>query len=118
MADEPASASYLVYVDGGGTRQVYPLEESARRITIGRGSATDLWIAWDDEVSRVHAELEQIGDDWCVVDDGLSANGTFLNGERVERRRRLRDGDVLRLGATELTYRAELEGGAGETRVT
>ena len=40
---------------------------------------------WDSEISRVHAALERIGDDWTVVDDGLSHNGTYLNGERVTR---------------------------------
>ena len=117
MSELHPGAAFLVYRDGGGMQQLFPLEESAVRLTIGRGSATDLWLAWDEEVSRVHAELERVGDDWCVVDDGLSANGTFCNGERVERRRRLRDGDVLRLGSTELTYRAAPEGDAQATRV-
>jgi pSer/pThr/pTyr-binding forkhead associated (FHA) protein len=117
MSEQYPGAAFLAYRDGGGTPQLFPLEESAARITLGRGSATDLWLAWDDEVSRVHAELQRVGDDWCVVDDGLSANGTFCNGERVERRRRLRDGDVLRLGSTELTYRAPLEGDVQATRV-
>ena len=31
----------------------------------------------------MHAELTRIGDDWVVCDEGLSHNGTFVNGERV-----------------------------------
>ena len=41
---------------------------------------------WDSEISRVHAALERIGDDWTVVDDGLSHNGTYLNGNAGDRR--------------------------------
>jgi len=113
-----AGAAFLVYEDGSGQQQVYALEESARRIRIGRGSATDLWLAWDDEVSRLHAELERSGDDWVLADDGLSANGTFCNGERLGSRRRLRDGDRLRIGHTELVFRAPLSGGEEATVVT
>ena len=46
-----------------------------------------------------------MGSQWLIVDDGLSSNGTFVAGERVVGRRRLRDGDVLRLGMTSLLFR-------------
>jgi hypothetical protein len=41
-----------------------------------------------------------------LVDDGLSRNGSFVNGERILGRRRLDDGDVLRIGRTNLVFRA------------
>ena len=41
-----------------------------------------------------------------LVDDGLSRNGSFVNGERVSGRRRLRDGDMMRFGRTVMLYRA------------
>ena len=50
------------------------------------------------DLDRVHAALERIGEDWTVVDDGLSHNGTYLNGSRVTSRQRLKDGDVLTVG--------------------
>jgi len=62
---------------------------------------------WDSEISRVHAALERIGDDWTVVDDGLSHNGTYLNGSRVTSRQRLHDGDVLNVGGVAIAYRAQ-----------
>jgi hypothetical protein len=74
--------------------------------TIGRGPSCDLCLAWDAKVSRVHAQLERLGDDWTLEDDGLSRNGTFVNGERLAGRHRLRDGDVLRFGRTEVAFRA------------
>ena len=47
-----------------------------------------------------------MGRDWIVVDDGLSSNGTYVNGERVNGRRRLRDGDRLVFGETPVQFRA------------
>ncbi len=55
------------------------------------------------EVSRVHAELECIGDEWTVLDDG-SRNGSYLNEECVPGRRRPADGDVIRVGRTRPSY--------------
>jgi pSer/pThr/pTyr-binding forkhead associated (FHA) protein len=60
---------------------------------------------WDDEVSRLHAELVLSGEDWTLSDHGLSLNGTFVNGEPVGGRRRLKDGDALRVGTTVLVFR-------------
>ena len=57
-----------------------------QKVTVGRGPAADLRLAWDREVSRAHAELEQVGGAWTVSDDGLSTNGTFRNDERVRGR--------------------------------
>jgi hypothetical protein len=54
----------------------------------------------------VHAQLERVGDDWILVDDGLSRNGTWLNGARLTGRHRLQHGDVLRVGSTEIAFRA------------
>jgi hypothetical protein len=84
------------------------------RVVIGRDSGNDLVLPWDVEVSRVHAMLEPLAGAWTVVDDDLSRNGTFVNGQRVRGRRRLNDRDVLRVGATELIYRNPLAD-AGET---
>ena len=65
-------------------------------MSIGRAPETALTLAWDPDVSRLHAELEISGGQWMLIDDGLSRNGSFVNGERLTGRRRLRDGDALR----------------------
>lgn len=96
---------YLVYRDGEGGQVLAPLRES-ERLSVGRRGNVDLLLDFDPEVSSLHAELERLGDEWVVVDDGLSRNGTFVNGERVVGRRRLRDGDAIRFGATVVVYRA------------
>ncbi len=102
---ERAGVAFLIYRDGSDQQQLVPLTEERDRLTIGRASASDVWLAWDSEVSRVHAELERVGDDWTLVDDGLSANGTYVNGERLRGRRRLSDGDELRIGKTLIVFR-------------
>src|SRR3954469_6956763 len=100
------ASPFLVYRDGGGREHVVPLEADHPRLTIGRGATTDVWLDWDGEAWRLHAALERFGADWTVIDDGLSRNGTYVNGERVSGRRRLDDGDVVRCGRTELLFQS------------
>ena len=80
---------FLLYHDRDGGRHLLELTPELARVTIGRRASCDVALPWDDEVSRVHAELVRMGADWVVCDDGLSHNGTFVNGERVRGRRRL-----------------------------
>lgn len=103
---ERRGTPFLFYRDGDGAQRILRLDEQATPVTLGRGEGNDVCLDWDDNVSRLHAELVRIGGEWALVDDGLSRNGSYLNGERVATRRRLNDGDVLRLGLTAITYRA------------
>lgn len=59
------------------------LELEKPTVLIGRNTSCDLVIP-AQEVSRVHCAIERESDVWYVVDKG-SRNGTFLNGEPVER---------------------------------
>jgi pSer/pThr/pTyr-binding forkhead associated (FHA) protein len=90
---------------------------SGDRLTIGRDADMDVVITWDQDVSRIHAELQRAGSMWLLVDDGLSRKGTWVGDARVESRRPLHDGDRIRLGSTTITYRAPSEARASETRV-
>jgi pSer/pThr/pTyr-binding forkhead associated (FHA) protein len=108
---------FLVYRDGTERQQILPLGTDLDRVTVGRAGSTDLSVDWDTEVSRLHAEFERIGADWTVSDDGLSRNGTHVNGERVVGKRRLHDRDVIRFGRTLATYRQPLQGNLAETSV-
>jgi len=91
---------FLIYRAGDGGQLLLELSGALNRIAIGRRPSCELALTWDDEVSRVHAELVRMGSEWVVHDDGLSHNGTFVNGERVHGRRRLRAGDVIQAGRT------------------
>jgi hypothetical protein len=109
---ERRGGPFLVYRDGGQAQMIVALEGP---VTVGRRPERDVALPWDTEVSRLHAQLEPVGSDWVVVDDGLSRNGTFVNGERVNGRRRLRDGDRLVFGETPVTFRAPADAEAEST---
>ena len=94
---------FLLFKDGEGAQVLVTLTGP---LTVGRRPERDVALTWDSEVSRLHAELQPAGPDWTVVDDGLSRNGTYVNGERVNGRRRLRDGDRIVFGETPVTFRA------------
>jgi hypothetical protein len=102
---ERVGLPFLLYRGADGGELLFTPDPEAATVTIGRGEACDVPLARDPEVSRLHAQLERLGDTWVVVDDGLSRNGTFLNGERVAGRERLANGDVLRCGESLVTFR-------------
>lgn len=98
---------YLLFRDAAGGQQILALGEQPSQLTIGRAPGCDVCLDWDEGISRAHVRLERLGkDDWMLVDDGLSRNGSIVNGERLRQRRRLADRDVLRLGDTCIIYRA------------
>jgi FHA domain-containing protein len=100
---ERRGTPFLLYRDEDN-RQVIVDLAARDRVTIGRRDSSDVPLAWDAAVSRLHAQLERAGREWVVSDDGLSHNGTYVNGARVESRRRLDDGDVVGVGATLIAY--------------
>jgi hypothetical protein len=110
LALERAGGAFLAFRNEQGTLRLYAVDGAQRpreaTSTIGRRTEADLSLAWDGEVSGLHAELHHIGGEWTVVDDGLSTNGTYVNGQRINGRQRLRDGDRIRVGRTVLAYRA------------
>jgi hypothetical protein len=114
IAAERTGYPFLVWRTDEGEQQLLMLSAGRWRVTIGRDPAADIPLAWDAEVSRTHALLEQVGRGWMLVDDGLSRNGSFVNGARVTGRPRLRDKDRLVCGNTPLTYR-ETSGGITQT---
>jgi pSer/pThr/pTyr-binding forkhead associated (FHA) protein len=106
IAAERRGTPFLVYRDVDDQQVIVDLVPVGERITIGRRPGNDVVLDWDSEISRTHAALERLGDDWTVVDDGLSRNGTHLNGNRVTSRQRLRDGDVLAVGGVAIAFRS------------
>ena len=100
---ERRGTPFLLYRDGEDRQVIVDLEDRAR-VTIGRRESNDVPLTWDAAVSRLHAQLERAGTEWVVADDGLSHNGTYVNGARVESRRRLDDGDVVGVGGTLIAF--------------
>jgi pSer/pThr/pTyr-binding forkhead associated (FHA) protein len=112
---EREGQTFFVLRDGDERQLLAVLEPDDERLTIGRVEGCDLVLDWDEKVSRLHAELERVAGGWVVADDGLSSNGTFLDGERVEGRRRLNDRAALRCGATSLLFRTSIGGSIAVT---
>jgi pSer/pThr/pTyr-binding forkhead associated (FHA) protein len=72
-------------------------------LTIGRAEDNTLALPGDDFASGHHARIESQRDGVWIVDLG-STNGTFINGSRLDGRRKLREGDVVQIGDTELRF--------------
>jgi pSer/pThr/pTyr-binding forkhead associated (FHA) protein len=86
---------------------------SSERTVIGRDPEADVCID-DEAVSWNHLEIESRGG-VLMATDLDSSNGTALNGEPLDRPRRLRDGDVLTIGSHRLEVSDKLPGRGGET---
>lgn len=101
------SEPYLSRWDANAEQRCWPLQAAV--MTVGRAVFADVVIEGDLLVSRLHAKLERVGGVWTMVDDGLSRNGTFVNGQRMTGRVRLHDRDQIRVGASVLAYCAPAE---------
>lgn len=93
-------------------RQLLLSLKGRQHVTIGRRRECDLAVPWDARASRLHAELVRIGGDWVITDDGLSSNGTWIDGHRLSGRQRLNDGSLVRVGGTLIAFCAPAESSA------
>ncbi len=91
-----------------GHLELFVLEATDNRLTVGRANYNDVVLDDDPSVSRTHLELVRLGDGWIAEDRGLSRNGTLADGERLQGRHRLHDACRLTLGASVLEYRAPI----------
>jgi pSer/pThr/pTyr-binding forkhead associated (FHA) protein len=72
-------------------------------LTVGRGAQNDVSIEGDEFASARHVRVEPRRDGVWVSDVG-STNGTYVNGVRIDRPRKLVQGDLVRVGETELRF--------------
>ncbi|HET8863467.1 MAG TPA: FHA domain-containing protein [Solirubrobacterales bacterium] len=114
---ERGGRPFLVFRDGDGAQRIVVVEEGATALWVGRGESADLRLDWDGEVSALHAQIEVVRDECTLLDDGLSRNGSFVGEQRVDGRRRLRDGDTLRFGRTAVLFRRPGDEAAPEATV-
>jgi FHA domain-containing protein len=80
---------------------IYPIDSTA--LSVGRGGTNDMQIESDEYASTRHARFEPRRDG-VYVDDVGSTNGTYVNGIRLTRERRLAPGDLIRIGETDLRF--------------
>jgi pSer/pThr/pTyr-binding forkhead associated (FHA) protein len=89
----------LVVAQMGSPLQEYALNKAS--ISLGRAMTNDIPLL-DARVSRSHARLE-CGISGCMIVDLGTANGTRLNGNRIEKAE-LSPGDIISIGNTTLHY--------------
>jgi pSer/pThr/pTyr-binding forkhead associated (FHA) protein len=78
-------------------------ELNSAPITVGRGGQNDVALENDEFASARHVRIEPRRDGVWVHDLG-STNGTYVNGIRIDRPRKLVQGDLIRVGETELRF--------------
>ena len=87
----------------------YRLKIGARTLklpegTLDVGRMADCWLTLDDDlISRYHARFH-VGVDKVEIEDLGSRNGTYLNGERLDRKVTLQHADKLRIGREVVTF--------------
>ena len=101
-AEELGLGREIVSLTVDGTKH----ELDGTTATIGRSKDCDIQLA-DPNVSRKHAEVRQEGAAYWAVDLD-STNGMEVNGRR-QKRAKLRQGDRITVGSTELVFRREAE---------
>jgi pSer/pThr/pTyr-binding forkhead associated (FHA) protein len=96
----PAEVARLLVEEGPDAGQELVLLQAERVYRVGRSSACDL-VLTDDDASREHASFQR---SWNGVEvmDLSSKNGVELEGERIEQRARVRDGQSVLVGSTRL----------------
>jgi len=100
--------AYVIAIAGPHTGKMFKLDRA--ETVLGRSPKVDVQLQ-DAGISRSHARLQRVGEH-VYVEDLKSANGTFLNGERVTVAQQLRDGDKITLGSTTIlkfTYHDKLD---------
>jgi len=100
---QPLQTGRLVVLKSPAIQEGTTFELDASALTIGRGGQNDVPIEEDEFASARHARFEPRRDGVWVQDRG-STNGTYVNGAQLDRPRRLTEGDVVRVGETDLRY--------------
>lgn len=90
-----AQRACVVVLAGDRMGESFPLNDG--RTSIGRGLHADVRVN-DEGISRAHAMIERVDNEYVLSDAG-STNGTFANGQRVDRQV-LKEGDKIQIGAS------------------
>ena len=102
MAPFDSVPSLVVISDADRARQI-PIPFDG--LVLGRNAGLGPPFSTDQYISRNHVSVRRRGDGVEIADLG-SANGTYVNGTRVQAQARMQDSDVLRIGQIELRLAA------------
>ncbi|WP_394795328.1 FHA domain-containing protein [Armatimonas sp.] len=98
----PTGQPKLVGYSGPAAGKVIPLMDA---LSVGREPDNALSLPTDSTVSRKHALFLPTSTGWELADSG-SANGTFINGQRLSATQTLSHGDEIKIGSSRLRYEA------------
>jgi pSer/pThr/pTyr-binding forkhead associated (FHA) protein len=101
--EAPTPRARLVVVASPTLERGRSFEAGPVPLSIGRARDNTAALHGDDFASAHHARVEAQRDGIWLIDLD-STNGTFVNGERMNGRHRLHEGDVVRIGQTELRF--------------
>jgi FHA domain len=102
---ERTGLPFVHWRDSEGEQHILMLSPVRARLTVGRHEESDIALTWEPTVSRAHAVIESIGDEWTLLDNGISQNGSFVNESLVHGRCRLHDKDRMSFGDTHVVFR-------------
>lgn len=98
-----ASGGSLVVLSSPALAEGETFELNSAPVSAGRSSDNVIVLEDDEFASSDHARFEPRQDGIWVEDTG-STNGTYLNGIRISRPRKLAPGDIVRVGETDLRF--------------
>ena len=101
--DEAIDSGRLVVVKSPAFAEGHEWELNSAAVTLGRSDENDIELGRDEFASAQHARIEPRRDGVWIEDVG-STNGTYINGARLTRARRLTPGDVVKIGESEFRY--------------
>jgi diguanylate cyclase (GGDEF)-like protein len=90
----------LVMIAGPMLGEIFPINEAGGELFIGRDPDAQLRLGDDESVSRRHASVRATGDGKALVKDLGSANGTWVDGQRIQGEAPLAEGSKIRVGQT------------------
>jgi hypothetical protein len=99
----PPTSGRLVVVSSPTLEQGSRFAIDSSPLTIGRSGENQIELEEDEFASSAHARVEPRHDGAWLVDRG-STNGTYVNGIRIDSPHRLEQGDLVRIGETQLRY--------------
>jgi pSer/pThr/pTyr-binding forkhead associated (FHA) protein len=98
-----ASTGRLVVLESPALPSQHAIDLDSSPVEVGRALENEIQLEEDEFASARHARLTPQRDGVWLEDIG-STNGTFVNGVRVKRSRRLEPGDVIRIGESDFRY--------------
>ena len=103
LGRQPLATGSLVVVKSDALDEGREFTLDTAPLSLGRAPENDIRLDADEFASAKHARVEPRRDGVWIEDVG-STNGTYVNGIRLSRPRKLDPGDLVRVGETELRF--------------